>query len=283
MTMQYLMQYKEEKKWMQNKMEYYICAIMKDEQLFLKEWLDYHLSIGFTEIHLYEDFTSTSHKDITDQYEKVYLHSMSEVPGCISGKVGRQIAVYNHFCITHNSGWCLFADIDEYLRLDNISLGDLTNEFKDEVGIEIWWKCYGANGHIKRPSGSIQEAYSDDYLRNWNPCWQFKSFVNLENASKYTSQQSHFINCHYHKRLVTTEHKRGDFRQDVNKPLKTFHLCWIDHYISKSWEDYVERLKRGNITKGLRNVGWFFKLNPSMAKYREELTKDLDESLFPTI
>lgn len=54
-------------------MIYHICAIIKDEQLFLKEWIDYHLNLGFNKIVLFEDFDSTSHKDITDSYDNVEL------------------------------------------------------------------------------------------------------------------------------------------------------------------------------------------------------------------
>lgn len=241
-------------------MEYYICAILKDEQLYLKEWIDWHLNLGFTKIFLYEDFTSSSHEEITKDYPQVELHSMKEVSSCVEGRVGRQIAVYNHFIKTHKKGWCLFIDIDEYLHFDeDVTLESLITDFKDEYGIEIQWKCYGANGHIKRPQMSIQEAYIEDYREHWNPHWKFKCFVNLE---KSQGLEQNFVNCHYHKRVVNTEHQKGDFRQSRNK--LSYKLCWINHYITKSWQDYCLRLQRGNITSGLRTREYFFKLNPNL-------------------
>ena len=50
-----------------------ICAIIKDEQKFLKEFIDYHLSLGFDDIYLYEDSGSVSHDSITNKYNKVHL------------------------------------------------------------------------------------------------------------------------------------------------------------------------------------------------------------------
>lgn len=50
-----------------------ICAIIKDEHLYLKEWIDYHLSIGFDSIYLFEDKDSKSHEDIVEGYCNVSL------------------------------------------------------------------------------------------------------------------------------------------------------------------------------------------------------------------
>ena len=41
-----------------------ICAIVKNEQRFIREWAEYYLSIGFDKLYIFEDFDSRSHKDI---------------------------------------------------------------------------------------------------------------------------------------------------------------------------------------------------------------------------
>lgn len=50
-----------------------ICAIIKDEHLFLKEWIDWHLSSGFDAIHLFEDKGSKNHEGIIKEYNNVFL------------------------------------------------------------------------------------------------------------------------------------------------------------------------------------------------------------------
>ena len=42
-----------------------ICAIIKNEHLFLDEWIGRHLDIGFDSIFFYGDLESDSHKEIT--------------------------------------------------------------------------------------------------------------------------------------------------------------------------------------------------------------------------
>lgn len=93
------------------------------------------------------------------------------------------------------------------------------------------------------------------------------------------SQFGRMLTCHY-----------GEV---TNKYVKTnsFRLRWIascfmftpsttnivlDHYFTKSWEDWVLRLKRGNITQNasaLRTVDAFFQYNPELLPYRDELVK----------
>lgn len=238
-----------------------ICAIIKDEHLFLEEWIDYHLSLGFDRIYLYEDFTSKPHNEITDRYDIVELHSMREIPSCVEGKTSRQCAVYNWFVQNKKDecDWCLFTDIDESLRLEEgLTLDELTSEFEGDAGIQIWWKVYGCGGHIKRPNLSVQEAYGNDFkphVKHGITNYDYKSFVNMKRGIS-------FINCHYHRKIVNTHHRRGDYRYARNEI--TWDKCWIDHYMSKSWEDWEARLDRGNITKGIRNVEYFFLINPEM-------------------
>lgn len=238
-----------------------ICAIIKDEHLFLKEWIDYHLSIGFDRIYLYEDFTSKPHNEITDAYDNVELHSMREIPTCMEGKTSRQCAVYNWFVknMQNECDWCLFTDIDEFFRLEEgVTLDSLLAEFSEYNGLQVWWKVYGCGGHIERPQMGVQEAYGGDFkphVKHGITNYDYKSFVNMKKGLS-------FINCHYHKKIVNTHHKRGDYRYHRNE--LTWDKCWIDHYITKSWEDWEVRLKRGNITKGIRDVEYFFKVNPEM-------------------
>ena len=47
-----------------------ICAIVKDEQLFIREWVEWNLAKGFDAIYIYEDYGSKSHKEYLKDYIK---------------------------------------------------------------------------------------------------------------------------------------------------------------------------------------------------------------------
>lgn len=261
-----------------------ICAIIKDEHKFLKPWIDYHLSIGFSSIYLVEDFDSSSHKEITDLYNNVFLFSMRDITGCVQNSVTRQCAVYDWFSITQGDkcDWCAFIDVDEYVQIEEGDSLESIIKYCDDNdfhGLQVWWKCYGANNLIETNRGDLNNLYKDDYkpyvnCQNKITTYDYKHFGNM----KYHET---FQNCHKIKRGKNIHGVRSDIRQHFNE--KTYDRIWINHYITKSWGDYVQRLKRGNITKGLRDIDFFFRVNENMRSMKEELSKDLDVSEFPTM
>lgn len=233
-----------------------ICAIIKDEQQYLEEWIIHNLNIGFYDIHLYEDFGSTSHKDITDKYENVHLHQYKEVQ--YTSETGtHQYNLFQWFVMQYKEqyDWCAYIDIDEYIEFDDgYNLDMLCNEFKCYSSVYLCWKMYGANGHIKKPDGDVQENYRTKEHIPFNEPYAYKSFVNF----------------HSNRIVVYSVHKicSGVFTNYDNKwPVKPviYEKAWINHYFTKSWEEWLWRFKvRGDVTPGNRQIEEFFILNPEL-------------------
>lgn len=58
---------------------------------------------------------------------------------------------------------------------------------------------------------------------------------------------------------------------DLESPLN-YEKAWLNHYFTKSWEDYCNRIfKRGNMSNNYRCFDAFFKSNPDMQDKEEEL------------
>ena len=56
-----------------------IITIIKDEQLYLDQWIAYHINIGVDRLFILEDVGSTSHASITEKYEQVKLMSVLDI------------------------------------------------------------------------------------------------------------------------------------------------------------------------------------------------------------
>ena len=56
-----------------------IFTVIKNERLYVEEFIKYHLSLGIDHIFICEDIDSESHKDITDKYPQVTLCSITDV------------------------------------------------------------------------------------------------------------------------------------------------------------------------------------------------------------
>lgn len=242
-----------------------ICIIIKNEQEYLKEWIDYHLNLGFTDIHIYEDRGSTSHADIIKDYPNVLLHTTEdkEINRILSIEgSARQKSLYDYFCIAYKSKYdrVAFIDIDEFITFaDGYNLEMLCNEFEDDTAVLLNWKMIGASGYISKPELPTVEAYTvEGKFLPGDTGWAYKSFVNLQ---KYTTMK----NLHFADGAVNTDHKESILDLKYDK-------VWINHYFTKSWEDWCNRIfKRGGTLNGHRTLDQFFIVNPDMAALRTEL------------
>jgi hypothetical protein len=244
-----------------------ICSIIKDEHLFLKEWIDWHLRLGFDAIHLFEDKDSKSHEEICKKYSNVYLRRYKddeEVQELLDaqGSSHRQFVLYTWFANQYKNiySWVAFIDLDEFIVFNgDYNLNTLCKEFENYPAVYLNWKMMGASGHINRPTCGVMEAYTKECEFPGNDkMWAQKSFVNLKNFKG-------FKDLHRAIEAVNTNHS-----------LNMHELCYdkvsLNHYFTKSWEDWCDRIfNRGGTDNGHRTLAQFFECNPSMESLRKEL------------
>lgn len=246
-----------------------ICVLIKDENDYLDEWLKYHLNLGIDEIFLYEDYGSKSHLDIVKSYgEKVHLNPINVIyyddfkydEKRLSNCSVIQEQLFSWFPIKYRDSfdWILFIDIDEFLCLKQTTLSDLLNEYKNKSHLYLQWKYYGASNHIHKPIGNVVDNFTSSYATSFDFYWSYKSFVN----------------CKFYTHWKTPIH-------GVNGgiyPITEFgeHKAWINHYFTKSWEEWKWKLlNRGDTYIGNRKITQFFKINPDMLPLKNDLLLEI--------
>jgi hypothetical protein len=254
-----------------------ICAIVKNEQRFIREWVEYYLKIGFERLYIYEDYGSDSHKEqLLDYIEngQVILSNLEEtgfIPLYKKGTIVQNRLYKKFFEMCKNkeidADWVGFFDVDEFMMFeDGWNLERLEEEFSDCGGVLLSWRCFGANGHLKRPEGKVVDNYTthmpDGFKLDAHWQWNVKSLVNIKKCK--SMKHIHIFNgCEFtdHRNTAT-----GDL---------TFEKAWINHYYSKSWEDYLDRIfSRGNMQNNFRCLDKFFKVNPDMLKDKKRMIKE---------
>lgn len=240
-----------------------ICAILKDEHQYLKEWIDYHFDIGVDQIYLYEDVTSKTHADIVKDYDNVHLMSMGDfidIEHCLE----KQRDTYNKFIETYRDiiDYAFFIDLDEFVFFaDGYDMDNLI-EMCDEYGsVLLPWKHYGACGYIDNPKTDVITTY-DKFIeikidrKNKFACMlSSKAFVKMK-----VGRMKHI---HYHTHSVPIVPWDSD---------DLYTKCWLNHYITKSWEEWCNRLFVRGLNASLpRRVDEFFEYNPDMLCLKEEL------------
>lgn len=248
--------------------KYIICAILKNELDYLEEWIQYHLNLGFNSIRLFEDIDSVSHKQITDKYPQVTLQSISDIYkyskiDTFGGD--RQNKLYSSFLTLkwfNQNTWIAFIDIDEYITLaEGETLDSVTEAFKSNTGILMYWKMYNADNKILKVN-AVQDNYNqtvdyfteDDYL-----C--YKSFVNLDKAQRFDNHHRIKNGVDENKKTLTDD-----------KVFPSYNKIWIRHYYTKSVEDWIYKFKeRHTLCQTHRAFDDFFDYNPELEKYKEEI------------
>jgi len=89
-----------------------VCAIMKNEGRYLREWIEFHKIVGVERFYLYDNGSTDDTCDVLAPYVRsgdVILTDWALHPG--------QVQAYDH-CLKQNASkarWIAFIDLDEFL------------------------------------------------------------------------------------------------------------------------------------------------------------------------
>lgn len=242
-----------------------ICTCIKDEHLYLAEWIEWHRAKGFDHIYLFEDNGSKPHNEIVAKYDFVTLLPIDVVndePDTIEGRQ-RKMSSYSirHFT---QYDWLAFIDADEFVDFEGeYDLERLLAEYDEYPAVMLSWMLYNANGRIEKPNCGVIEAYPQaqpnaDHCQIWHGMeWSVKSFVNMKRHPQMK---------HIHIAYDAVNIEGGA------EPGKIFKKAWLRHYYTKSWEEWVWRImERGDLCNGNRKLAQFFYANPDMLPLKKEL------------
>lgn len=263
-----------------------IFTVIKNEHLYLDEWIKYHLELGVDHIFIFEDIDSDTHKKITDKYgDRVSLNNILTVfdtdeqkQEIIELKKNKKFVqcqyiknglLYIKKTYPNQYDWCFVIDNDEFITLEkeNSKLKDVISLYADYDAFILQWKCYGANGLIYKPNydnKGLIETYTElADMEFENNIGITKTCYNLN-----TYQNAFFWN--QHQPSNDCKWCKSDLRQFRLRPI--FKNIYIRHYITKSWEEFVWKLKiRGEFSNDLKSYKIFFKQNHNMLDKKEEL------------
>jgi hypothetical protein len=131
------------------------------EEHSIREWIDYHRSIGFEHFFIYgNDDDQRVLAETLASYIVSRVVTFNHCP-----EPGQQIKMYLHFLRWYGqtTEWTCFLDQDEYLRLGGFgnSVGELTRRAGGRFdSIQLNWLNFGTSGYVERPAGSVLRQYT---------------------------------------------------------------------------------------------------------------------------
>ncbi|MDR2161244.1 MAG: glycosyltransferase family 92 protein [Desulfovibrio sp.] len=211
-----------------------ICAIAKDENLYITEWVEYHLCLGFEHIYVYDNNSRISLRKTLAKYIDNGFITIID----FQLKVDQQRLAYID-CIKqfgHTTKWMAFIDIDEFFVpkiYDDIR--DILDNYRKFGGLAVHWKIFGSNGYRKRPKGNIINNYTT--VVNYNT--HIKSIVQTVYIAGVSNPHSFIYKDGYY---CVNEDMIPVMSHHSYHTSKTIQ---INHYYYKSFEEFKIKIERG--------------------------------------
>ena len=223
---------------------------MGKENLYVKEFVEYYIRLGFDHLFIYDDNDPNTEKisNEINPYFKNYITTYDN----LDNETKYQAGVYNH-CYRNNNkqfDWILMIDMDEFLFITK-------NKLKSYLTKKVFNKCHFImfnwvlptdNNLIYYDNRSLFQRFKGPYIKSG----YVKSMIrgNISNLkfmvhSPYESPEKNITCKSSGKRIY---YKIMDFSYLRVTDTKQ---AYIIHFKYKSTEEYINKYKRGyNFWKG---------------------------------
>jgi len=237
---------------MENKIA--ICSVFKDENKYVREWINYHLAIGFDYIWMYDNESKIPLSETVADYID---QGKVGVKGFKGQHHGRQVQCCQDALVNKlkDYSWIAHIDIDEFIVLleESQNIKDYLKEYNNCSSIGLNWLMFGSNGHIETQE-SVISAYTQSL-----PSHGANKHIKSIYQPKYTKSTGapHFVFTKSDKKLVAggrqvnVKHKPCD--RAFSEPPVLDYKMRINHYVTRSRQDFELKQKRGSGNSKNRN------------------------------
>lgn len=216
-------------------------AIVKNEDAYIVEWVEHHLSLGFDRVIIYDNGGSSVLDDLLRPFgRRVELRRWTTRHG-----QAPQTPCYQH-CLARERfrcDWLMFLDIDEFLNLkvhDTIQAFTRAYEAYDAVAVN--WRMFGSSGATETDGRPVTERFVLAAEPAFGPNAHVKTIFKPSSA---LAAGVHSPKLRPGARLVNT---RGEVLDPAPNALQTrivLETAQVNHYFTKSYSEFLIKRARG--------------------------------------
>ena len=220
-----------------------LCTMGKNENLYLKEFIEYYFKLGVDHIFIYDDNEANEEKmsDIMEEKFKNNVSIFNAKDLSINGQPDAFSKCYNDY--KNKFEWFLMLDMDEFLYIINDTLkAYLSNKQFDECDfIKIHWVIPSDNGLIYYDKRPLFERFKPPYFESA----QIKSIIRGN-----ISELKYWVHSPYispFKNVTCNNEGTKIYYKDMNfqyiRPIN-INKAYIIHFKYKSTEEFMKKFKR---------------------------------------
>ena len=255
-----------------------LCVIAKQENLYIKEFVEYYKNLGIKKIFLYdnndidgETFNELLMNEVVQNFIEIIDYRGMNSP---------QIQAYNNCYINNRNtfDWIAFYDVDEFLYLKNFSnINEFLSlsKFKKCSSILINWRYYGDNDKIYYEPKPLRIRFTKPFEFSKTK----KYDIYFYSASKSIIRGNLNITWAHFPHFINSSSICNPNGSIFNNPFSTpqYSIAHIKHYSTKSTEEYLIKLFKGNVfMSNFLNIGYLnFWINKYYFLFNKKTKKKL--------
>lgn len=212
-----------------------LVCVAKNEELYIQEWIDYNLKLGFDDIIIFQH-----------EWDFVIEHPQVKTFKIIGENI--QVSTYNHFLKNYEGiyDWAAFFDVDEYLVLKkHKDVKSFVSDYDQVNNIAINWYLFGDN------SIKSFDSNNTSLLKRFTKR-QSKTNRHIKTISKVKSNLN-FITPHNTNTMwITPENTLGNGPFNESS---TSEIAQLNHYFCKTRDEFEVKINKGRADMPKRLIG----------------------------
>lgn len=216
-----------------------ICAIFRNEAPYLREWIEFHRLAGVERFYLYQNRSEDDWQAVLDPFVNegvVEITDWSMAPPA-------QMQAYQHFIDRHKGepGWVAILDCDEFLFSPCYpSIADVLDQVPESWGaVGVNWLMFGASGQEAPSAEPVIERFTFRRADN------FHAHVHIKTVGRMDHMEGSGSDPHHFRVRGGTFSENGERIEGPFSPHPSHRLLRINHYHTKSRQEYLQRIARG--------------------------------------
>ncbi|WP_306258241.1 glycosyltransferase family 92 protein [Pararhizobium sp. IMCC21322] len=252
-------------------------TILKNEEDYLDEWIEFHLMMGFDHFFIYDNGSTDNTLDILAKYQQRGV--VTVIPWCnFSQVLHPQKAANAHaianFCTPYR--WVAFFDVDEFLfSPTSETLTEALEKVCDQICVSIPWQNFGPNGHKSKPEGLVIENYTEKGA--FPPVPEQRSLLRYKTILDPTKVLAAGTHCfHFIDVGPMLINERGETMQQHQFEDVKFAVSehfQLNHYFTRSEQELEKKRQKGRVSSKGAKVSDF--VDNRLNQYKISTCEDL--------